>query len=240
MLIPSLSLRDEEAPMTARTGRRGHGSTAYRDAAGQPTAEVRVRRVHPLRRTTPASIRLGEADPQPVGLGEILTVGADPDGVPDGPPGRSGAPGTGRRADLVAGPLLLLAGLAAGASLLVVWVHGGVAGLDLVGAGLRDVREGAGTPAATGSWQPLVVVGGGTVLFVLGVLMYVPARTHRFLGVLALLASLAVATAVLFPLSEAGWDTARWAVGAWCAAATGGLGLLGALKALSTGPRPGG
>jgi hypothetical protein len=223
--------------MTVRTGRRGHGSTAYRGAAGQPTAEVRVRRVHPLRRTTPASTRLAEADPQPVGLGEILTVGADPDGVLDGPPGRAAAPGTGRRADLVAGPLLLLAGLAAGASVLVVWEHGGVPGLDLVSAALGEVREGPAALAGTGAWQPLAVVGGGAVLFVLGALLYVPARAHRFLGVLGLLASLLVAAAVLVPLAEAGWDVAHWAVGAWCAAAVGGLGLIGSLTALGTGPR---
>jgi hypothetical protein len=141
-----------------------------------------------------------------------------------------------RRADLLAGPLLLLAGIAAGVSLLVVWVDGGLSGLELVGIGVRDAREGVATLAGTGSWQPLAVVGGGIVLFVLGVAMYVPARSHRFLGVIALLASLVAAAGVLVPLAAADWDVAHWAVGAWCAAAVGGLGCSGGLKAMSTSP----
>jgi hypothetical protein len=226
-------------------GSTGHGSTAHRGPAGQPlTAQptpavplqqerVADERAQPPQRVTVPSPRLGDGGPEPVGLGEILTVDAD---TVDRAPGDDSAPGAVRRPDLLAGPLLLLAGLAAGVSLLVVWVHGGVSGFDLVGARLLDVREDPTTLARAGAWQPLAVVGGGTVLFVLGLLMYVPARTHRFLGVLALLASLVVAAAVLLPLAEAGWDTASWAVGAWCAAAVGGLGLLGALKAVSTGP----
>jgi hypothetical protein len=82
-----------------------------------------------------------------------------------------------------------------------------------------------------------VVVGGGIALFGLGLLMYAPARTHRFLGVLALLVSVVVAAGVLVPLADAEWDLARSAVGAWFTAAVAGLGLLGALKAMSTGPR---
>jgi hypothetical protein len=138
---------------------------------------------------------------------------------------------------VLAGLLLVLAGMAAGVSLLVVWVNGGPTGQELVATGLDDARSGAATLAETGAWQPLAVVGGGTVLFVLGLLMYAPARAHRFLGVLALLVALVVAAGVLVPLADLDWDLTRWAVGAWFTAAVGGLGLLGALKALSTGPR---
>jgi hypothetical protein len=152
-------------------------------------------------------------------------------------PDYSTAPVAVRRADALAGLLLLLAGMAAGVSLLVVWVHGGALGLELVRDGLEDARGGVARVAGTGSWQPLAVVGGGIVLFVLGLLMYVPARTHRFLGVLALLVSLVVAAGVLVPLADANWDLTHSAVGSWFTAAVGGLGLLGALKALSTGPR---
>lgn len=232
--------------MTDAAGSTGPGSTAYRGQAGQPRTcppvpEVPLQRdavadeqAHQPQRVTLPNPRLGDGGPESVGLGEILTVDADADDRPDRVPGDGTASPTGRRADLLAGPLLLLAGLAAGVSLMVVWVHGGVSGSDLISAGLLDARGGTATLARTGSWRPLAVVGGGTVLFVLGLLMYVPARTHRFLGGLALLASLVVAAAVLLPLAEAGWDTAHWAVGAWCAAAVGALGLVGALKALGT------
>ena len=166
---------------------------------------------------------------------------------PDQPP-RDRAGGTGthpdyrdapvvvRRADDLAGLLLLLAGSAAGLSLLVVWVHGGAMGLDLFRDGLDDLQH-PQRLVDRDTWQPLAVVLGGAALFVLGLLMFVPAKTHRFLGALALLVTLVVAAGVLVPLAELDWDARSWAVGAWFAAAVGGLGFLGALKALMTHPR---
>jgi hypothetical protein len=141
-----------------------------------------------------------------------------------------------RRADTVAGLLLLLSGIAAGVSLLVVWVHGGGTGLDLVRNGVHDLAD-PQRLVDRNSWEPLAVVFGGAALFVIGLLMYVPGKTHRFLGVLALLVSLAVAAGVLVPLADLDWDVQRWAVGCWIAVAVGGLGFLGALKALMTHPR---
>lgn len=145
------------------------------------------------------------------------------------------APVAVRRADSLAGLLLVLAGIAAGVSLLLVWIRGGDPGLDLVRTGVQNISD--GTLWVSGSWQPLAVVLGGGVLFLLGLLMYVPARTHRFLGVLALLVSLAVAAGVLVPFADAGWDVSGFDVGTWFAVAVAGLGLLGALKALSTSPK---
>jgi hypothetical protein len=142
-----------------------------------------------------------------------------------------------RRADDVAGLLLLLAGIAAGVSLLLVWVHGGATGLELVRDGLDDLDRGAQRLVDRDTWQPLAVVSGGVALFVLGLLVFVPARTHRFLGALALLVSLVVAAGVLVPLADRDWDVQRWAVGGWFTVAVGALGFLGALKALMTGPR---
>jgi len=144
------------------------------------------------------------------------------------------APVVVRQADGLAGLLLLFAGIAAGVSVLVVWVHGGSPGLDLVSDGLGDLGDGAWPLEA---WAPLAVVFGGAAPFLLGLLMFVPATTHRFLGALALLVSLVVAAGVLVPLADAGWDLQRWAVGGWLSVAVGGLGFLGALKALMTGQR---
>jgi len=77
------------------------------------------------------------------------------------------------------------------------------------------------------------------VLFVLGILLWLPARTHRFLGAVALLVSLGVAAAVLVPLIDAKWDLGFFGPGFWCAIAVAVLGLLGSLKAVLTGPRRG-
>jgi hypothetical protein len=171
-------------------------------------------------------------DDSPVGIGEW-----EDDGTATQPDYRD-TPVVVRRADNLAGLLLLLAGIAAGVSLLLVWLHGGATGLNLVRNGVDDL----GHPqrlADRDTWEPLAVVLGGAALFLLGLLMYVPAKTHRFLGALALLATLVVAAGVLVPLANAHWDVQRWAVGAWFAVGVAGLGFLGAIKALMTGPKVG-
>jgi len=141
-----------------------------------------------------------------------------------------------RRPDVLAGLLLILAGIAAALSLPLEWLADRDAtGLDLVRRGFRSLGDVFGN----GLWQPLAIVLGGGVLLVLGLLMFVSARTHRFLGVLALLVSLVAAAAVIVPLADAGWDLGFFAPGFWCAIAVAVLGLLGSLKAMLSGPRYG-
>jgi hypothetical protein len=84
----------------------------------------------------------------------------------------------------------------------------------------------------TGYVQPLTVVLGGGVLFLLGLLLLVPARGHRLVGLVALVVAVAVTAAVLVPLALAGWDLGFFGVGFWFAMAVAVLGLLGAPKAL--------
>ena len=142
-----------------------------------------------------------------------------------------------RRADRIGGGALVLAGVAANVSLLLSWSPAdGPSGLSLVEYGVRVL--GGGVPAAVplGSWQPLVVVLSGGVLVLLGLLLLVPARAHRLVGVLALLASLAAAAAVAVLLAGLGWRPDRFGPGMWCAVAVPVLGLLGSLKAMLTPP----
>jgi hypothetical protein len=141
-----------------------------------------------------------------------------------------------RRPDVLAGLLLLLAGMAAGLSLLLRWLaDDDASGLDLVRRGF----QGLGELVRTGLWQPLAIVLGGAVLFVLGLLMFLPARAHRLWGLLALLVTAGVTAAVLVPLTAADWDLGFFDAGFWCAIAVAALGLLGGLKALLTRPRRG-
>jgi hypothetical protein len=145
-----------------------------------------------------------------------------------------------RRADTFASLLFILAGIAAAVSLLLRWLPGSdLTGWDLVRRGFEELEDGVGALVDTGFWQPMAVILGGGVLFVLGLLVVLPAKTHRFLGVLALLVSLAAAAGVLVPLADTGWDLDRVGTGFWFAAAVPALGLLGALKAMFTGPRAG-
>jgi hypothetical protein len=112
------------------------------------------------------------------------------------------------------------------------WPGDGPTGLSLVQHAVEDVRSGVD---AGGVWQPLVVVLGGGLLVLLGVLLLVPARAHRLVGVLALFVSLAAAAAVVL-LVEAGWGVDRFGPGMWCAVAVPVLGVLGSLKAMLTPP----
>jgi hypothetical protein len=158
--------------------------------------------------------------------------GAGPATTPDYSP----RPVAVRRPDVLAALLLLLAAAAAAISLVLPWLaDGDDDGLDLVRQGLDDLVDSVGTVIDNGFWQPLTVIAGGAVLLVLGLLMLLPAKRRRFLGLLALLVSGAVAAAVLVPLFQSGWDAGSFGIGFWFAVAVAVLGLLGALKALLTG-----
>jgi hypothetical protein len=181
-------------------------------------------------------------------------AGERPAGVPaSGPLGQesetSGEPGNAlelavlRRADRIGGLALIFAGVAAGVSLWLPWRNEGVTGLSLARQGVAVFGAGIGELGRSGLWQPLAVVLGGGALLVLGLLLLLRARTHRLVGVLALLVAVAAAAGVLLPLAAAGWSPASFRPGMWCAVAVAGLGVLGALKAMLTAPlvrlRPG-
>jgi hypothetical protein len=182
-----------------------------------------------------------ERDPVPPGTPPSTGAGATAypsSGNPDAytSPRYSDAPVAFRGPDSLGGLLLILAGVAAAISLLLDWLAADdVSGWGLVRRGFDDL----GGMFENGMWQPLVVVLGGGVLFLLGVLMWLPMRTHRFFGFLALLVSGAVTAAVLVPLIDADWNLGFFGPGFWCAIAVAVLGLLGSLKALFTGPRYG-
>jgi hypothetical protein len=143
-----------------------------------------------------------------------------------------------RRPDVVAGLLLLLAAAAAAVTLLLRWLAADDStGLQLVRRGFTEFGDGARTLVDSGFWQPLTVVLGGGVLLVLGLLLFLPAKRHRFLGLVALLVAAAVSAAVLVPLVRASFDADTFRLGFWFAVAVAVLGLLGALKALLTGRR---
>jgi hypothetical protein len=146
-----------------------------------------------------------------------------------------------RRADPLAALLLILAGIAAAACLVLDWLPGkATRGWDILQVGFDTIRDHCwGELFSSGLWQPLAVMLGGGVLFVLGLLLLVPARAHRLLGLLALLVSIAVAAGVLVPLADDDWRLADFRVGFFFAIGVAGLGLLGSLKALLTGPKYG-
>src|SRR3954454_25017627 len=146
------------------------------------------------------------------GTTPLYQGGAAPHPPPDGggtapehstTPEYSTTPVAFRRPDALAGLLLLLAGVAAGISLFLDWLAGGRStGLGQVRAGFGDF----GGLFSSGLWQPLMIVLGGGLLFTLALLVLLPARTHRSLGVVALVVSLLAPHAVLVTLADAGWD----------------------------------
>src|SRR3954464_6797138 len=139
-----------------------------------------------------------------------------------------------RRPDVAAALLLVLAGVAAGIALLLPWLSDrDDSGLQLVRRGLDEM----GNLGDTGFWQPLAVVFGGAALLLLGLLMFVPARTHRALGVIALLVTALAAAGVLVPIAQNDWSLRGFGAGFWFAIAVPLLGLLGSLKAPVTRAR---
>jgi hypothetical protein len=139
-----------------------------------------------------------------------------------------------RGPESLGGLLLILAGIAAAISLPLDWIDGiDSSGWRLVKAGFDDL----GGIFDQGLWQPLAIVLGGGVLFVLGILLWLPMRSHRFFGLLALLVSAVVIAGVLVPLQDAGWDLGKFAIGFWLGIAVAVLGLLGSLKAVLTRPK---
>lgn len=142
-----------------------------------------------------------------------------------------------RRSDRIGGSALVLAGVAANVSLPLPWLPGGGPdGLSLVEHGARALGSGMQGSVPLSAWQPFVVVVSGGILVVLGLLLLVPARAHRLVGVLALLASLAAAAAVVVLIAGMDWRPERFGPGMWCAVAVPVLGLLGSLKAMLTAP----
>ena len=139
-----------------------------------------------------------------------------------------------RGPDSLGGLLLILAGIAAAVSLPLDWLaDDDVSGWGLVREGFDDL----GAIFGNGMWQPLAIVLGGGVLFLLGIAMWLPMRSHRTLGLLGLLVSGAVIAGLVVPLIDESWDLGAFGPGFWCGIAVGVLGLLGSLKALLTGPR---
>lgn len=159
-------------------------------------------------------------------------------------PDYSSAPMTAKRQDPVASLVLLLSGIAAGLSLLLPWLaNDDVTGLTLVRKGFGALGDGVGEVVRTGYVQPLTIVLGGGVLFLLGLLLLVPARRHRAVGLVALVIALLVSVAVAVPLAIAGWDLGFFGIGFWFTLPVAVLGLVGAVKALlsrrSSGSRRG-
>ena len=152
-------------------------------------------------------------------------------------PEYSSAPVPAKRQDPVASLILLVAGIAAGLSLLLPWLaDDDVTGLTLVRDGFTALGDGVGEVVDTGYVQPLTIVLGGGVLFLLGLLLLVPARRHRAVGLVALVVAALVTVAVAVPLAIAGWDLGFFGIGFWFAIAVAVLGLIGGAKALLTGP----
>jgi hypothetical protein len=179
-------------------------------------------------------------------LGFPAEVGEDDAGVDTAPTGpltinraaHSGRVVVLRRADPFGAVLLVLAGVAAGLALWFPWVRGErESGLALVRRGLDVLVAGGPGLSQSGLWQPLAVVLGGGLLLLLGLPLFLPAYTHRFVGLLAFAAAELAAAGVLTLLADSGWSVAGFDRGLWFAAAVPVLGLLGALKAMLTSPR---
>jgi hypothetical protein len=195
----------------------------------------------------PEPVFVDPGEPSILGFPAEVADGAAPDEVADGaapdeedrPPVEATDADSGlyvlRSADPSAGSLLLVAGAAGGMSLFLPWLqHGEDLGLALVQRALES--GGLDELARSGLLLPVGAVVGGGVLFLLGLLAFRPARSHRVIGVVALLVSLGVAAGIVVRVADVGWDELRTDPGILCAVVLAGAGVLGALKAMLTPP----
>lgn len=137
-----------------------------------------------------------------------------------------------RRPDSVAGLLMVLAGVGIGVSLLLNWFTD-VTGYDLFDSALQN----AGSFFSDGVWQLLVIVVGAAVLLLIGLISFIPGKSRRAMGLLALIFAVAIAAAVLTALISADFDFSAFKAGFIVVIAAAVLGLLGALKAAVTPPK---
>lgn len=137
-----------------------------------------------------------------------------------------------RRPDSLAGLLMVLAGVGIGISLLLNW-FAGASGYDIFRGGLDN----AGSFFSDGVWQPLVIVFGAAVLLLVGLIAFIPGKSRRALGLIALLVAAAVAAAVLTALIDAEFNFSRFEPGFYVVIGAAALGLLGAFKAAVTPPK---
>lgn len=137
-----------------------------------------------------------------------------------------------RRPDSLAGLLMVLAGVGIGVSLLLDWFDAS-SGYDIFKSGLDN----AGSFFSDGVWQPLVIVFGGGVLLLVGLIAFIPGKSRRALGLIALLFAVGIVAAVLTALNTANFDLNAFEVGFLVVLGAAVLGLLGALKAAVTPPK---
>jgi len=137
-----------------------------------------------------------------------------------------------RRPDSLAGLLLVLAGAAIGVSLLLEWF------LDRTGYDFFDVAlDNAGSFFSDGIWQPLVVVIGGALLLLIGLIAFIPGKSRRALGLVALLVAIGIVAAAMTVLINVDFDFSGIQPGFYVVLGAAALGLLGALKAAVTPPK---
>lgn len=137
-----------------------------------------------------------------------------------------------RRADTLAGLLMVLAGAAIGVSLLLEWF------LDRTGYDFFEVAlDNADSFFSDGIWQPLVVVSGGAVLLLFGLIAFIPGKSRRMLGLIALLVAIGIAAAAMTVLINVDFDFDSIQPGFYVVLGAAVLGLFGALKAAVTPPK---
>ena len=212
----------------------------YRRTARSGTPIVRVRHPETLPTEPPPLV----APPSEPTLFGLPTEPADDPPVEEAPPPADTNPVDAvdrllvlPRPDPAAGTLLLIAGAAGGMSLFLPWVqHGGLLGLSLVQQGFDMAGSDLQHLVRSGLLLPFGVALGGGVLFLLGLLAFHAAPSHRAAGVVALFVSLAVATGLVVRVADSVWEVVRTDPGLLCALLIAGFGLLGALKAMLTVP----
>ena len=154
---------------------------------------------------------------------------------PYGPQGQWGAPQTPARPNLFAGVLLVLGGLFGVLQSFLPWIDSDFSNTHVNGMDIADLAGQASDLGAGASESTLIQIGvwtvlvGGALALLLGVLMFVPMRSHRPFGGVALVLSLLMVLGAVFWLTGGDPNPDSTSVGYYFFLLAGVVALIGSI-----------
>lgn len=137
---------------------------------------------------------------------------------------------SGSRNDVLAGLLLLIGGGAGVAQFFLPWAS--FEGIGMTGKDYYDGATAAGETLL--GLIPLVILIAGGLLALFGILLFVPMRSRKPLGSIALIVSLVSTAAAVYLLVDSGADLSGSDYGLYLALGSGVVALLGSIKAVAS------
>ncbi|GHF68848.1 hypothetical protein FHX82_003515 [Amycolatopsis bartoniae] len=154
---------------------------------------------------------------------------------PYGPQGQWGAPQTPSRPNIFAGVLLDLGGLFGVLQFFLPWIDSSFSNVHVNGMDIAELAGQASALGASASESTLIQIGvwtvlvGGALALLLGAVMFVPMRSHRPLGAIALVLSVLMVLGAVFWLTGGEANPDSTSVGYYFFLFSGVIALIGSI-----------